>query len=285
MIFASLDISGITVYAATTNDKYRKPRPGMWEECLSDLDLDAEGLNLGSSYLVGDAAGREGDFSDTDRNWALNIGLGFNTPEEFFLGKAPLAMSHKFDPSKYTSTTTTSITTTKTSVIFTKSTTKTEVVLFVGSPGAGKSTFYWRHMEPLGYERINQDIFKTKPKCFAAAHKLLSAGKSVAIDNTNPDCATRAAWIALAKEHKSPIRCLYFTSPEELCMHNAAVRAFGGDIVNREKRDMLPGIAFRGYKGRFVEPTKEEGFLDLVKVEFIWEGEEEERKIWERFWT
>lgn len=33
--------------------------------------------------------------------------------------------------------------------------------MFCGSPGAGKSTFYWTHLEPLGYERINQDILKS----------------------------------------------------------------------------------------------------------------------------
>ncbi|MBZ6374561.1 MAG: ATP-binding protein [Kocuria palustris] len=36
-----------------------------------------------------------------------------------------------------------------------------ELVIFCGSPGAGKSTFYWNHLEPLGYERVNQDILKT----------------------------------------------------------------------------------------------------------------------------
>jgi bifunctional polynucleotide phosphatase/kinase len=36
-----------------------------------------------------------------------------------------------------------------------------EIVLFCGSPGAGKSTFYWKHLEPLGYERVNQDLLKT----------------------------------------------------------------------------------------------------------------------------
>lgn len=267
------------------NDKYRKPRPGMWEECLSDLGLDAEGVDLGSSYLVGDAAGREGDFSDTDRNWALNIGLGFNTPEGFFLGKAPIAMSHKFDPSKYITTAETTATAAKTSIGFTKSTAGKEVVLFVGCPGAGKSTFYRRYLEPLGYERINQDMLKTKPKCFVVGQKLLSEGKSIAVDNTNPDLATRAGWIAVAKQHKAPIRCVHFTSPEELCIHNAAVRAFGGEIVNPELRDMLPGIAFRTYKARFKKPKMKEGFSDLVEVDFMWEGEEEEKKIWEKFWT
>ena len=36
-----------------------------------------------------------------------------------------------------------------------------ELVIFVASPGAGKSTFYWNHLKPLGYERVNQDILKT----------------------------------------------------------------------------------------------------------------------------
>jgi hypothetical protein len=36
-----------------------------------------------------------------------------------------------------------------------------DMVLFCGSPGAGKSSFYWRHFQPLGYERVNQDVLKT----------------------------------------------------------------------------------------------------------------------------
>ena len=36
-----------------------------------------------------------------------------------------------------------------------------EIVLFCGSPGAGKSTFYFKHLQPLGFQRINQDILKT----------------------------------------------------------------------------------------------------------------------------
>lgn len=189
-------------------------------------------------------------------------------------------MAHKFDPSQYTLTTTT----TRKSIVFTAPASK-EIILFVGSPGAGKSTFYWRHLKPLGYERVNQDILKSKPKCFAAAKEWLGAGKSVAIDNTNADSTTRKAWITLANEQKVPIRCVYFTSHEELCMHNAAVRAFGGDKVNPEGRAMLPGIAFRGFKGKFEAPVESEGFAGLVEVEFKWEGGEEERRIWSRFWN
>lgn len=36
-----------------------------------------------------------------------------------------------------------------------------DIVVLCGSPGAGKSTFYWKQLEPLGYARVNQDTLKT----------------------------------------------------------------------------------------------------------------------------
>jgi len=51
----------------------------------------------------------------------------------------------------------------------------------VGSPGAGKSTFYRRNLEPLGFERVNQDALKTKDKCLKVANSLLEDGKSVTV--------------------------------------------------------------------------------------------------------
>lgn len=36
-----------------------------------------------------------------------------------------------------------------------------DVVLLCGSPGSGKSSFYWKSLKPLGYERVNQDILKS----------------------------------------------------------------------------------------------------------------------------
>lgn len=57
-ILRQLDLS-VSVYAATEQDKYRKPRIGMWQEMLEDYDLEGDGrIDLQHSFYVGDAAGR-----------------------------------------------------------------------------------------------------------------------------------------------------------------------------------------------------------------------------------
>ena len=62
---------------------YRKPLPGMWEhfarECNGGVAPD-----LDRCFYVGDAAGRPGDHSDSDRAFARAVGVKFLTPEAFF---------------------------------------------------------------------------------------------------------------------------------------------------------------------------------------------------------
>lgn len=56
----------ISVYAATTDAEYRKPRLGMWKEFQDDYDLDVTGIDMKESFFVGDAGGRPGDHSAAD---------------------------------------------------------------------------------------------------------------------------------------------------------------------------------------------------------------------------
>ena len=90
------------------------------------------------------------------------MGIDYATPEEFFLNEDPQPFKRTLDHLPYLEAL--SISGKKPSgaymPVFTKANER-DIVLFCGSPGAGKSTFYWTILEPLGYERVNQDTLKT----------------------------------------------------------------------------------------------------------------------------
>ena len=72
---------------ATCKDKYRKPdtKKGdggtkMWSHVVKH----SKASNLAKSFYVGDSAGRQGDHSDCDKNFAKLCGVTFYTQTEFF---------------------------------------------------------------------------------------------------------------------------------------------------------------------------------------------------------
>ncbi|KAL2753534.1 hypothetical protein ACRALDRAFT_2060715 [Sodiomyces alcalophilus JCM 7366] len=289
-ILNHLDIP-VSVYAATGRDLYRKPRLGMWDEACDDYDITGD-VDLAQSFFVGDAGGRTAvlkngengavaaakDFSCSDRNFAHNAGIPFKTPEEFFLDEPPRDFQREFDLADYPWPEEAQAT----DAVFEKRNDK-DIVVFVGPPGAGKSTFFWKHLEPLGYERVNQDTLKSRGKCISAAKEIIEDGRSAAIDNTNADPETRAIWVDLAKQLDVPIRCVWFKTALAVCEHNDTVRALS-KTMNPESRTALPRIAFAGFKSRFKEPKIKEGFQDITEVEFKFRGSKEEHAIWAKYW-
>lgn len=105
------------------------------------------------------------------RNFADNVGIKFYTPEEYFLQEVPRPFVRALEPSDHIGTghgEYSPHTRPKESRNDNCSVPETflrrnpqDIVLFCGSPGAGKSTFYWKHLEPLGYARVNQDTLKS----------------------------------------------------------------------------------------------------------------------------
>lgn len=128
------------------------------------------------------------------RDLAANIGLKFYTPEEYFLREDPEPFQRLFEPARYLGDQ--GADETNGSIDF-KVSQDQDIVMFCGSPGAGKSTFFWRHLQPHGYERVNQDLLKTvgpsfpplgphadtlkRDRCLKVARDHLSTGLSVAI--------------------------------------------------------------------------------------------------------
>ena len=62
---------------------FRKPLAGMWDHFSSACN-GGVAPNLNECYYVGDAAGRPGDHSDSDKGFAAAVGMRFYTPEAFF---------------------------------------------------------------------------------------------------------------------------------------------------------------------------------------------------------
>ncbi|MCJ1344237.1 hypothetical protein MMC31_002440 [Peltigera leucophlebia] len=288
-IFGQLEFP-ITLLAATARDQFRKPRTRMWFEVLEEFDLDSSGGPLISAcFFVGDAGGRparsdaKADHSCVDRNFATNVGIDFKTPEEYFLNEKRQPFIRDFEPSDYLSTASSSSNSDTPRLMLKQH--ALDVVLLCGSPASGKTTFYWKSLKPLGYEHINQDTLKTRAKCVKVASDFLAQGMAVAIDNTNGDLETRAVWIRLSESFGLPIRCVFFSTPPKLCEHNNIVRALAGDAFNPENRSILPHLAFSSFASRFIKPSTAEGFKDVITLEFKFEGEEQQRQIWSKYWV
>ncbi|RDX45439.1 PNK3P-domain-containing protein [Lentinus brumalis] len=269
------------IFAATEKDGYRKPIPGMWYELERIFAQDHVQIDVAASFFVGDAAGRPNDHSSTDRKLALNIGIPFYTPEVYFL-KLPAAKY--ILPGFHVS----SLPTQEERIVpaeppILPAASSPELVIFVGYPALGKSSFFQTHFVPAGYTHVNQDMLKTRDKCIKAAAEALQAGQSVVVDNTNRDVQTRKFYIDLAKKQDVPIRCFYFAGSLELAWHNNLYRAFNLPVslaTSQPKRELLPYNAFTSFRANFQEPTVDEGFYEVRKVNWQFEGDEDARKRW-----
>eukprot|EP00730_Choanoeca_flexa_P009715 TRINITY_DN12970_c0_g1_i1.p1 TRINITY_DN12970_c0_g1~~TRINITY_DN12970_c0_g1_i1.p1 ORF type:complete len:412 (+),score=114.90 TRINITY_DN12970_c0_g1_i1:118-1353(+) len=254
----------ITTLVCTGENHFRKPSIQLWEyivqECNNGIQPD-----LSKCMFVGDAAGRAKnwapgkpkDFNCSDRMFAENIGVAFQTPEEFFLGEAPVAFDYgSVDPKP---------------LVANEGPTPTdeldcdgqEMVVMVGCAASGKSTISRDYYEKKrGYVRVNRDEQGTKcPKLAAAA---LKEGKSVVVDNTNPAAAKRAEWLKIASAHSVPARCVHMTTSKEVAKHLNQYR----QNITKGKHRRVPDVGYNMYFKHFEEPSTDEGFTSVHQVDF-----------------
>ncbi|UOH79766.1 polynucleotide kinase 3'-phosphatase [Cryptococcus neoformans] len=277
--------------ALQQNNVYRKPNIGMFQAITEIYRARGLEIDMEKSIFVGDAAGRPAkgsrkkDHGNTDYKFAINVGLRFVTPEEHFLGHQrpsfpdpPIGFRPRnlgiLDILPHIVPSHTPITR--------KTDTEVEIVIFVGYPASGKSSFFRKHFQPAGYVHVNQDTLRTREKCLNVAEQAVKGGKSVVIDNTNRNRETRAYWVALASKLNVPIRLFHFLCPPELAKHNNLYRAYYPP-PDEPTRGLLPHIAFAGFETAFEEPKAEEGFKEVRMVNFHWEGSEEQRKKWDMY--
>ncbi|KAJ2778579.1 DNA kinase/phosphatase Pnk1 [Coemansia interrupta] len=293
-----------TILAATGRNYMRKPSPGMW--FMAEMDNGGVEVDRKASFFVGDAAGRPAgwkqgaleDFSDSDLAFALNAGVPFYTPEEIFNEDIcskeqplPLAAPNVWLIDRFHSKAlaidhdghTKLLKSIEELAGLAQSQGKGMLVVLVGPPASGKSTFANTHLSKLGFERANMDTLKTRKKCMDAVKVALESSKLVVVDNTNPDIASRSSFLHIAsKAGVSCVAVVFENSTRDLTTHNNLFRSqlrqaryMAGPMESKKLHlipsiwESVPAVAFNTYFKRFVAPTEEEGFAKVFRHVFV----------------
>jgi len=157
-----------------------------------------------------------------------------------------------------------------------------EILLVMGYPASGKSTYVEKKLGE-GYTRLNRDTQGGGLDALAArlSAGIKAGGKRFVLDNTYPTVESRRPILAIAKEHKIPVRCLLLGTSIEDAQVNACVRMvrLQGKLLMPEdfKRikdpNIFPPAALFGYRKAFQKPDLSEGFASIETVPFVREAD------------
>ena len=247
----------IYVFISTEPDYCRKPNTGMWDEFFGD-----KSINLKESFYVGDAAGRtrnpltkKKDFSCSDRMFAANLGLKFETPEKYFLEET-FTQKEIFSMPKTWET-------------FPKEQPPLdiedyEVIVLIGPPGSGKSSI----TESLpDFTVVSRDILRYKAKCIKLMNDVLKTGGKVILDNTNPSREARSDYLSIAKTYGKKVLAVSINITKEQSMFLVNYRC------KKNKTKRIPDVAIHTFFKKYEKPIKGEGFDKIVERTFVPEGD------------
>lgn len=127
------------------------------------------------------------------------------------------------------------------------------LVIFVGIPASGKSTYYLKNFAAT-HVHVSKDLLPRGGRQEPLIEKALAAGKSVVVDNTNPSPAVRKPLIDIGRRHGARIVAYVF----EVDVKTALARNRG-----REGKARVPDAALFVTKKKLVPPSYDEGFDEI----------------------
>lgn len=129
------------------------------------------------------------------------------------------------------------------------------MILMIGIPGSGKSTFCQRCFPQ--YQVISLDLLHTRHQEDTALQNAIFCGVNCVIDNTNVTRAERAKYIAAAKATRYFVTGYYFCSKIDECLARNA---------QRSGKARIPDIGVLGRAKQLELPGFDEGFDELYYV-------------------
>jgi len=97
--------------------------------------------------------------------------------------------------------------------------------------------------------------------------------KCVVVDNTNPDRESRARYVQVANKYNIPIRCFLMSTSYKQARHNEVYRQ-----LTETKHKPINEMVVNSYKSKYTEPCLDEGFSEIVKVNFLPKFSNDEQK-------
>ena len=141
------------------------------------------------------------------------------------------------------------------------------VVLAIGLPGSGKSSWFKRHnIRALSSDLLRDLLFddpteqRYQDLVFSNLRSMLKA-RMIArrplnyVDATNLTPHDRHTWIKLARDYGYDVHAVYFDVPLEVCMDR-----------NQRRQRIVPEDIMRRMSAKFRPPTFEEGFSKITVV-------------------
>ncbi len=279
----------VYILAAPKDDFNRKPGTRMWDFMEQNLNGDMK-VDRKKSLYIGDAAGRPKDHSDVDIKFAINLGVKFETPEEFFEDSKEFPFEKLKDELKGVNPKTFLENLEKNKEINNDSfqelnngfkSKDLRVILLVGSPASGKSTLSKKILDESvkvnnrSWHVYSLDLEGTKKKLKDKIKKILTESEEgCIIDATNANKESRNEWIKLVdtinekNEKKAKIWCVYSNISKELAFHLNKIRGIRGVIDPEYHSKQVPAVAIHAYWKKFQAPTLDEGFEKIVEMYF-----------------
>jgi predicted kinase len=128
-----------------------------------------------------------------------------------------------------------------------------EVIILVGLPGSGKTTYYMEHFAAT-HAHISRDVQQTPERELALFRECLMNGRSLVVDDTNATRAARARYICEAKAAGFTVLAYFFDTP---------VRTAIGRNNHRKDKNPIPVPAILRAAKHLEPPTEHEGFAEV----------------------